>query len=450
MRLSTRLMVAMVVLVLLTASAIGLLTYRNVAALALPRAFERIDTHALVVATVLESSLRGARADVVGFRSAVALAGIISARNAGGVHPVDGITESQWRARLASRFAAELAAKPTYSQFRVIGLADAGREIVRVDRSGPNGAIRVVLDAELQRRGDRDYFAAAMQLPDGQVYVSPVDLNKEFGIIQTPYVPTLRAATPVFAADGEPFGLVIINVDLRTAFASVRSAAQGANRIFLVNERGDYLVHPERDREFGFDIGKTFRVQDELPDIAEFLARGEMTARVIHDRSGARFGIGLKSVRLAGGPQVIVIESIPYSQLMAPANAVRDATVFGGFAAVFGALFLAVGLARSLSRPLVEMTRAVQGFARDQSLALPRGGGHEVNVLGKAFERMRAEVREKAGALQHEIEQRSRIFESSLDLILITDRRGQFFQVSPSCESILGYRPDEMMGHLSG
>jgi PAS domain S-box-containing protein len=38
------------------------------------------------------------------------------------------------------------------------------------------------------------------------------------------------------------------------------------------------------------------------------------------------------------------------------------------------------------------------------------------------------------------------LFETSLDLILITDRRGQFIEISPSSMTILGYRPDEMTG----
>ena len=39
-----------------------------------------------------------------------------------------------------------------------------------------------------------------------------------------------------------------------------------------------------------------------------------------------------------------------------------------------------------------------------------------------------------------------RIFETSLDLILVVDRKGNFMQVSPSVEAILGYRPEEWIG----
>ena len=39
-----------------------------------------------------------------------------------------------------------------------------------------------------------------------------------------------------------------------------------------------------------------------------------------------------------------------------------------------------------------------------------------------------------------------RIFDTSLDLILVVDRRGYFLRVSPSSLAILGYKPDEMIG----
>jgi PAS domain S-box-containing protein len=47
---------------------------------------------------------------------------------------------------------------------------------------------------------------------------------------------------------------------------------------------------------------------------------------------------------------------------------------------------------------------------------------------------------------RREAEQRRRIFDTSLDLILVVDRRGQVLQVSPSAMSILGYEPEEMVG----
>lgn len=40
-----------------------------------------------------------------------------------------------------------------------------------------------------------------------------------------------------------------------------------------------------------------------------------------------------------------------------------------------------------------------------------------------------------------------KIFEKSIDLLLVTDQKGVFFRVSPSARAILGYDPVEMIGH---
>jgi PAS domain-containing protein len=56
-------------------------------------------------------------------------------------------------------------------------------------------------------------------------------------------------------------------------------------------------------------------------------------------------------------------------------------------------------------------------------------------------------IRRTSNALAQETEERRRLFETSLDLILVTDRRGNLVRVSPSSAATLGYSPEEMIGH---
>jgi hypothetical protein len=194
MRLSTHLTVAMVVLVLLTALAVGLMINRSIEERALPHELDGISTHARLLATELDGSVRGARTDVT--RQGQSMRALVDAILAGD-HPRDDALQLQARDRLASRFVVEVSAKPSYSHFRLIGIRDGGREIVRVDRRGPDGAIRVLPDAELKRRSDRDYFKAAIKLPAGEVHVSPLGFYEE-----AHRASTLRVAASVLAADG--------------------------------------------------------------------------------------------------------------------------------------------------------------------------------------------------------------------------------------------------------
>jgi diguanylate cyclase (GGDEF)-like protein/PAS domain S-box-containing protein len=57
-----------------------------------------------------------------------------------------------------------------------------------------------------------------------------------------------------------------------------------------------------------------------------------------------------------------------------------------------------------------------------------------------------ADRQQKSDALAQESEERRRLFETSLDLILVTDRHGNFIRVSPSSTTTIGYSPDEMVG----
>jgi PAS domain S-box-containing protein len=68
-------------------------------------------------------------------------------------------------------------------------------------------------------------------------------------------------------------------------------------------------------------------------------------------------------------------------------------------------------------------------------------------LLGTARRQAESERDYHQAALSQEIEERQRIFETSQDLILVTDPAGNFVQVSPSSMAILGIRPEEMIGH---
>jgi signal transduction histidine kinase len=437
MKLSTGLTAAMVALVLLTATAVGLLIYRNVQAEMLSGELERTEIHARALAGELEAHVRSARGDALGFRSAVALAGIVRATLAGGTDPRDGTSAAEWRTRMASRYVAELAAKPSYVDFRIIGIADDGRELVRVYRAG--GMIRIATDAELRRVGDAGFFRAAVRLSPGAVYASPIELAQDTdGAARGQREPMLRVATPVHTADGEVFGLVVIGVDLRPAFDLIRSAAKPGQSIFVVNDHGDFLLHPDPSREFGFQFGKPLRWQDELPAFAAALGAAQRGAHVVANASGAHVGAALASARLAQGPRVAVIATVPYAELMAPALAVGQSTLIVGLIAVLLATLLAVLLARSLARPLSQMTRAVEDFGRGAPMAMPTHASHELGVLARAFERMAAEVREKAAAVRRNAEVLDKVVASMADAVLVVDHEGRTVFSNPALVTLFG------------
>jgi PAS domain S-box-containing protein len=464
MTLTTKLAAAMIALVAITVSVVGWLNYRGVEQVAIPRMLDRIESQAALVAADLESYVAGVRGDIAGFRAGSALNALMRAHQAGGTDPVDGATESTWRERVANRLAAELDAKPSYAMMRFISVDDNGREIVRVDRSGPNGAIRKVPAEWLEPMGDRSYFKETIKLRPGEVFVSWLRLDRAGTEAVNLPRPTLRVATPLFTPDGKPSGIFIIDVDMRPALDRISASARPGESVYLVNERGDYLLHPDHAREFGSELGMPIESwQSDFPILAPSLGAVHSVAHVVPDRAGRPSGLALAPAVLAGNEWVAVIKAAPNAVVTASAAAIQHTSVLAGLVAVLCAAALAVWIARSLSRPIVELTAAVEGAGRDGSASIPVDASGETGVLARAFARAIGETSAKTIALEREIEEhrrteaargrladRERLFsaavESSHDAIVTKSLEGKITGWNPAAERMFGYTAAEAVG----
>jgi len=289
---------------------------------------------------------------------------------------------------LQADFVAFAATHPGAFQTRYIDAS--GMEIVRVD-STPNG-IEVVAANRLQNKADRYYFAAAMALPAGGVHVSPVDLNREFGVIQVPHTPTIRYATPVFHPDGSRAGLVILNLYAEPFLRFARSAAGGDAFLVLVDESGHYLAHPDRSREWGGpnDLNTGAGAFVDYPHVWPEIARessgvyspapDNWLSALIEDvlpislvggddQTGNRVLV-YDAVQLdpERGPRWRLLYDEPRVNLFASVSAFRITAITILAAAALAALLMAIGLARSLTAPILALTEDVRRFGRTKLL----------------------------------------------------------------------------------
>ena len=463
MTLTTKLAVAMIALVAITVSAIGFLNYRSLEQSLLPRVLDRIESQSRLVAADLEAYVAGARGDIAGLRSGVALSGLIRAHLAGGTDPSDGVSENTWRERIADRLLAELQVRPAYSEIRVIGLGDNGREIVRVDRRGPEGTAEIVPDGSLGQRADRAYFKQTIKLRPGEIYISPVGLDRIDWQIVTPPLPTLRVATPIFTPAGRLFAIFIINVDMRPAFDRVRHSARPGENVYVINEQGDYLVHPDQAREFASELGKPDTWQADFPILASAIGATQSVTYIVTDAAGRPGGIALAPAILAGNEWVAVVKTAPNPVIMATAASIQGTSVSVGLAAILCAAVLAVLLARSLTRPILQLTAAVEGAGRNGLAAIPVDASGETGVLARAFARVIGEANTKTIELEHEvgehrrteaarerIAEREHLFsaavESSHDAIITNSLQGKITGWNPAAERLFGFSAAEAVG----
>jgi PAS domain S-box-containing protein len=447
MTLSARFALAMVFLVVVTTFALSLITYYFVTEAVIPRGLDRLATEAALGATEIDAALNGARQDLMVIQSGVTVAQMVAPRAKG---PVALQADAEIRKSIAARFLSVLKIKPEYAQLRIIGAADGGRELVRADRGGPGGAARVVPDGELAQQGERDYVRRTMLLSPSDVYVSPVVLIE--GGLGHPTTPMLQIGVRLSAPDGQPFGSVVIDFDLGPRFDSIRAEIAKDDRMTAANAAGHYLLESPLRADGGGPSGPT-RIQEDFPEFDQLLAGAASGSGVWRNRQGMRCGVGWHAVRMAGGPGITILVAAPYAELNHGFSAVSRSALAGGAIAVLLALLLAVAIARSLSSPLTQMTRAVQGLSRGEPVELPSNGGREITILAAAFAEMSAQIdtKQKLQTQAHralvDSEQLAQaIIRTALDAFVQADETGIVLDWSPHAEAMTGWLRAEALG----
>ncbi|MCU7892831.1 MAG: cache domain-containing protein [Candidatus Thiodiazotropha sp. (ex Ustalcina ferruginea)] len=162
--------------------------------------------------------------------------------------------------RVAREFSLFARRKPKYFQLRFI--AADGMEVVRINNS--DNVQQIVPKTALQNKSSRYYFQESIKLDEGDIYISPLDLNIEEGVIEQSIKPTIRFATPVVDGYGEKRGILILNYtpdELLQRIADNFKALKG-NAVML-NNNGYWLLGAPDEQLWGFMYGndKTFAKQ---------------------------------------------------------------------------------------------------------------------------------------------------------------------------------------------
>ena len=307
--------------------------------------------------------------------------------------------------QLATLFDGMMRANPGYFQIRLISAKDNGLERVRVDRD-EDRTLRVSGD-DLQEKGHFAYVSGALKLPAGTTYLSRIVINHERGAHAGLEQPSAILATPVTDTQGRALGVVVINMDLNGVFTSLASTLPKQYQLFLANSRGDYLIHPDSSKAFGFDKGRRVLVQDEF-SATRALVDGTQT-HVLAEVTEGRYSeapvvtafISSKVKVMGEEDRLILGLSQPLDSILAQANALGAVVLQLVMALGLACIVLAVLLARAVTRPINSMSAAVQQFAYAQQVAtLDTNRQDEIGVLARSFNHMQDQIKQQLGALQ--------------------------------------------------
>jgi len=157
--------------------------------------------------------------------------------------------------------------KKNFDQIRLIN--SEGMETIRVNNS--ESFINLVESKDLQDKSKRYYFSATKELADGDVYVTPMDLNMENGELEVPYKPVIRISTPLYNNENEFSGILLINY-LGSDLLEILNEQFGDSEYdfvnhYLVDESGYYLFNEDEEKTFSFMFDDGYSLKNDYPSL---------------------------------------------------------------------------------------------------------------------------------------------------------------------------------------
>ncbi len=204
----------------------------------------------------IRSFLASARADILFLSKSPTTINLLEARRGGDVD------ESTAAKAVGDEFLAFSRARKMYYQIRY--LDEKGQEVIRVDSDGIDS--RLVAENRLQNKGNRYYFQNSVNLRVGDVYVSPLDLNRESGKVEVPHKPVIRYATPLTYPNGNQAGVLISNIDAKVFLSNL-------DDISLLGPDGSYYQHQDESKRWGGkrDLGTGENFNKDAPAAARII-----------------------------------------------------------------------------------------------------------------------------------------------------------------------------------
>ena len=427
----TKILVLVVTVTVSVAMVVGFANFIQASSMSRNAARAELHAETRVIAANIRSVFEIASDQAKIIRNTPPIEGIMRARANGGIDPRDGSTLEIWRDRLADIFQSHLEVEREYTQILYIGRNDGGREIVRVNRS--SSGYEVVSSDRLQLKAEEFYFQPGLFAAQNEIYTTPITANQEFGEVDPDLTPTVRTIVSVQTPEGEPFGMIVISSDIRVIFEEVLRASAPAYEVYIADEGNNYIYYNPLDGV----VQSWFSFQSAF-DPPELL---NLQDGALHEVDGYTYALSTLEAGQEGGGSLTfrIYVGAPTSTLLEGAYAIRRQSMMLAVSLVVLTAIGSLLFVTSLTRPLGELTEAVQTYARTRTpIAISFDNHDEIGELGRAFVEM-------SRALQQN-ELSANTFETIIDGLILMTPDGAIQSMNPAARVMFGYDEQELIG----
>ncbi len=468
--IANKLSIGATILVIISVGVTSWLFYNKTTEILVNEAIEHIAKQMHVTGDSLATRINAQGADVLFLAGTPPVQGILRAISDKNKYDSQGESSyAQWKQRLEDIFLTMLGTKLSYLKIRYIN--KDGQELVVVGRE--NNILTAIKDEKLQNKSKREYVRQTVKLPNGSLYLSEINLNREYGKISIPHQEVLRSATPVFdERTNEVAGILVITVEIGQVLHGIQRTVNSAGKeVFITNDRGSYLLHPDINKAYGFDLGKRFRIQEDIPKIADLYLPGNKKNQAIlrlKDRNDQTVVNFAKLHFDQSKPERFIALAItePYSQILGEQRKLLEGIVVVSIVLAVAAVLLAIFFAYKISRPINQVTTIIDDYIhnRDSTAIMPVENKDEIGVLARSYLTLMKQVEEAQKSLTimnkrlesrviertHKLEQSERrqrsIVDNMADGLIVMNERGKVISFNKAATDIFGYEGSEVVG----
>ncbi len=279
-----------------------------------------------------------------------------------------------------------------YDQIRFID--EDGYEIIRVNNN--RGSVYLVPNEELQYKGDDYYVEEAKSLNAGETYVSPIDLNRENGEIEEPIKPVIRYMAPIYIED-DLKGFLALNLNVGYLLNDIerRKSQNNYENMTLVDNNGFYLLHPDKDKEWGnvycLESGENFK-RDYSLMFEEIYATKTLKIENNGMEMLAWYPVELKGI---GNKKIVMFMELKENNYLLPLKNFKNLFMFQVIISILALISGGIMISYYLTRPVFKIVKAVENIGKGHfDVELEIDTGDELELLGYEIKKMSYELKD--------------------------------------------------------
>ncbi len=347
-----------------------------------------------------------------------------------------GFIQESSRLGLEKLFRSMLSDQALYSQIELVGIADSGRELVRVNRT--DGGIETAAIADLAPTGEFSYLNHSERPDGGDLYVAKVTLVRGSGDGNTNERPAIQFVLPVHDERNILFGALVLNADLHSMLKKTLPQLPGGHTVLLTTRAGDFLEYDAQNTEISF----YFRNDENWyePPFYDVLRDTELSESLNSVDDLFSYFVRSDAGKVFESVFADVVITAPKDILLKKSNeAMSNGLVISGLLAL-GLAALAAVLGARIVEPLRQLTTMISRCSgKLEPIDMEHKRDDEIGDLTEAFSNLSNRLIERSAFADA-------IFKGAADGIIAIDQNSVILTVNPAAAQIFGYEASDMRG----